>query len=697
MLPFLDQLSAANRGPVYWDEEWEVRSVAKDRAVVVQNGIAVHVPFEECRPLSDAIEVGRRVGLRLPNERRSPATGSYLAMYGRLFAPATEIIRTYWNVTQAGSVQLVREVTDSLSRTELPFNLKVLTDTSVARCDAAVLYTRLADHACVTELIRPIHKALGSQMRKGVPALAMQIARGLALAEEPQQPTSFGLHRCGILADAIVGAHEAGYRRILERVDFVQERFAANEIDLDQPYRQHVPNAAFEFRWPNDSASHRTTDWRRSAVRAAPLQYLAEGDSSLLEVSLGLAERICKEALWSADRCTWLGPMQTRSGVVHVNLGPDLYGGTSGIGLFLAYLHMVRPSPRLRVTSLAAIEQALATVDRLPASARIGLYGGLVGIALAAAHVALITDSNSALSRARSLARDCASADVGGMDNDLINGLAGAVVGMLSLSRLLNDESLAAAAGGLGDQLLARAKMSARGCSWRTMSQPGNQHLTGFSHGASGIAYAMLDLYSVTGDQRYAEAALQAFVFERAYFDPEACNWRDLRGVSRGRGASSAAPFADAWCHGAPGIAVARLRAGQIIADEDVRAEALLALRTTEASITSALESTSHFSLCHGLAGNADILRLGGHAFAMTPGSDQLPRIVALSGIERYSSISAEWPCLTEGEQALGLLTGLAGVGYFYLRMFDSRVPCVLAPSELGTLGLTAGLVGITS
>jgi len=81
----------------------------------------------------------------------------------------------------------------------------------------------------------------------------------------------------------------------------------------------------------------------------------------------------------------------------------------------------------------------------------------------------------------------------------------------------------------------------------------------------------------------------------------------------------------------------------------------------------------------------------------MTPGSDQLPRIVALSGIERYSSISAEWPCLTEGEQALGLLTGLAGVGYFYLRMFDSRVPCVLAPSELGTLGLTAGLVGITS
>ena len=63
------------------------------------------------------------------------------------------------------------------------------------------------------------------------------------------------------------------------------------------------------------------------------------------------------------------------------------------------------------------------------------------------------------------------------------------------------------------------------------------------------------------------------------------------------------------WCHGTPGIALARLRAYEMTGDERYEADAIAALKTTQGSIESALDSwAGNFSLCHGLAGNAEVL-----------------------------------------------------------------------------------------
>ena len=71
-------------------------------------------------------------------------------------------------------------------------------------------------------------------------------------------------------------------------------------------------------------------------------------------------------------------------------------------------------------------------------------------------------------------------------------------------------------------------------------------------------------------------------------------------------------PCGSVWCHGAPGIALSRLRAYEITGDERSKAEALIALQTARAFTELALQTgTMNFCLCHGLAGNAEVLLLG--------------------------------------------------------------------------------------
>ena len=81
--------------------------------------------------------------------------------------------------------------------------------------------------------------------------------------------------------------------------------------------------------------------------------------------------RLCRDAVWSNGRCSWLGwAMEVHAGqwttAFHA-LGSNLYEGTSGIGLFLARLANITGDPIVRVTAEGALAQALTAVDRLAA------------------------------------------------------------------------------------------------------------------------------------------------------------------------------------------------------------------------------------------------------------------------------------------------------------------------------------------
>jgi lantibiotic modifying enzyme len=127
-----------------------------------------------------------------------------------------------------------------------------------------------------------------------------------------------------------------------------------------------------------------------------------------------------------------------------------------------------------------------------------------------------------------------------------------------------------------------------------------------------------------------------------------------------------------------------RIRAYQILKDPVYLQEAQAAIQSTVEGMASSLANRRSFCLCHGLAGNAELLIIGNEL----PNPIPLRPIVegiAMNGIVNYLQSANPWPCgIPEGGETPGLMLGLAGIGYFLLRVYDARsVPSILLPVNL--------------
>jgi len=399
-----------------------------------------------------------------------------------------------------------------------------------------------------------------------------------------------------------------------------------------------------------------------------------------------IGDRIVRDAFWHGDRCNWVGAQPRgsehaahRVNVTYRSLGPELYSGTSGASLFLAELYRVTGDSAVRKTALGAIRHALSRVDSIPPLVRIGLFSGWTGVALAAARVAILLDDVDLFNRATDLAARATTQPCDRKEFDMISGRAGAIVALVVLAALLGQPGFLEAAARLGRELVDSATRDRDTCSWELSGIKSYRNLTGFSHGAAGAAVALLELHSETGEALFRDAALRAFQYERHHFSAHQGNWPDFRKntVTSGRKPSSF-PCLSFWCHGAPGIALARLRACQLLGEECFKTEAGIALATTRDSIVAAHTSSSgNYSLCHGLAGNCEAILYGACVFDDRTADPSIVFDTALAAIERYGVSGASWPCGTHFGETPGLMLGLSGIGHHLLRLSDLSIPSV--------------------
>jgi lantibiotic modifying enzyme len=405
----------------------------------------------------------------------------------------------------------------------------------------------------------------------------------------------------------------------------------------------------------------------------------------LLETAEQIGRRLTREAIWHEGRCNWVGAMPEEGSdgqpaMTYAALGTDLYGGTSGVALFLALLCSRTGDPEARATAVGALRQALSRTEHTHPPESLGLYSGRVGIALTTAYVGRLLAEDELVDQATRLLAPIQAAAGDFAEFDLMSGRAGALVGLLIMSDLLDEGRYLDIAVQLGDVLLNSAETAGGGYSWSSPSFKSSGNLTGFSHGTAGVAFALLELFVATGDDRYRAAADEAFAYERQLFDPTEKNWPDLRHDDSSGGAPGTKVFSTLWCHGAPGIALSRLRAVQLLDDDTSRAEAAAAIDTTRTAVSAALLGRQgNYSLCHGLAGNAEVLLQAQQVLGSGWEScRELALEVAEEGAKTYAAPDRPWPCGTfEGETA-GLFLGLAGIGLFYLRNHDPTIPSVL-------------------
>jgi len=190
------------------------------------------------------------------------------------------------------------------------------------------------------------------------------------------------------------------------------------------------------------------------------------------------------------------------------------------------------------------------------------------------------------------------------------------------------------------------------------------------SHGAAGFAYALAALAAVTGRDDFAAAAAECIAFEDSTYDAARHNWPDLR---------AAEPhWPCQWCHGAPGIGLARLGTKKRGAMATGMATALLATDIANAAAGVAQNSPGGVdTLCCGTLGRIEFFCEAADAL----GRPDLRALAArrLTGVMARAAATGDYRWNAGKRQFnLGLFRGLSGVGYTLLRQVDASLPNVL-------------------
>ncbi len=171
-------------------------------------------------------------------------------------------------------------------------------------------------------------------------------------------------------------------------------------------------------------------------------------------------------------------------------------------------------------------------------------------------------------------------------------------------------------------------------------------------------------------DDSYDMAAGGATKYEDAAFDLSLGNWIDFRTESGPEG-YFLLRAQTAWCHGAGGIGLARIRRRDHLGVDR-------ALAAVEAQLAS-VPSGSSLGLCHGTSGLIEVLSTAARAgYGDLLGRDPSDRLEEL-----WDTLDlGDLPGLlrSTGLSKVGLMDGVSGVGYQALRLADpDRTPALLS------------------
>ena len=418
-----------------------------------------------------------------------------------------------------------------------------------------------------------------------------------------------------------------------------------------------------------------------AANRSQQTQYIAASLSSgevaspafvtaSVEYATRIGEHLCRMLRDPSAPAPWTSYGLTGDGVAEVDVDGDLYHGSAGIALFLAYLNDLVPRPEFRRAAGRALSHAVTHTDRR----RVGAFQGLGGLIYVLTHLHHLWQDRGLLELAVRLSHELPGPIEADTRFDVLGGSAGLIPVLLGLGRQTDGQGLDHA-GRCADLLLRHAVEDGDTLSWPP-TDPGEAaaNLTGFSHGAGGIGWALIQLGSLLDQPDYIDAGRRAFAYEAGYFDETYQDWYDLRN-SPGGAARDGRHFANAWCNGAAGIGLSRIASWAVLGKDDelLLREAHQALAATMRGFPRLMNDT----LCHGRTGNAELFL----RFAVL-------RDEPAFRLEANVQVQEQWRHLDDAENGIaeggagffpGLMLGLSGFGMHFLRLaHPDRIPSVL-------------------
>jgi type 2 lantibiotic biosynthesis protein LanM len=439
----------------------------------------------------------------------------------------------------------------------------------------------------------------------------------------------------------------------------VQRRFGTlSEEDLER--QLSFLRASFELQ----GGEPKMVDNTDSKASEVPGQDEAGPDDFLAE-ALRIAHQVRRAALPFKEGVSWntIGYHAAAQRYQLEPMGPCIYDGLCGVALFLAAAQKVVGEPdfaALARTALTTVVRDAVRPDYALALFQpgIGAAAGQSSIIYALVRASEFLGEKEWVHHARRFAEMLDAERITSDRNlDLISGAAGAALALLALYRATSLPEVLDKAVLCGEHLLQHREPSRQGPrAWKTSKE---EMPTGLSHGAAGIAYALLKLYEATGKSSFREAALEAEAYETGVFMPEVSNWPNFLVPPTDKGYG----HMTSWCHGASGIALSRLAALPILDTPQVRQDISHGLRAVRLAGIQGKDT-----VCCGSMGRVETLvvaakELGDPVYlqeARRMGSTILRRSQPPAG---YALGWKKAPFLASFHQ------GMAGIGYEYLRL----------------------------
>ena len=429
----------------------------------------------------------------------------------------------------------------------------------------------------------------------------------------------------------------------------------------------------------------------RRTTSAEPRGDFLSKNTEMQAEAISTASKLMQGCLGQPANTDWLG-LQLMPDGMHFKLGligPSLYDGKIGIALFLAYTSMFAQEQERHVLQefmIRLIHDIMNPLDRdsqKHGSRVIRNLGfginGFAGILLALLQIDTLFSERPLFSKHIQKMIELLEVTDIKTDNyfDLMLGASGAIGPLLRYFRQSGDQRGLSLAKTCGDHVLAHQQADSG--AWLQGIHMTGKPLTGWSHGAGGIAAALAALANASGKERYLAAAEKATLYETDQFDQIEGNWPDYRDWSDG----SDKNFMTTWCHGAPGIALSRCLLSRNAPDSSLKDKWGNEFSLALDHMLNAMPLVNDH-LCCGELGIVEILM----AIAQITGDVDVKRAACQRSDLVFSRCqsSGNWSLLLPPEAGLhlpGLFTGIAGIGYHLLRQSDPNVV-----EDISTLGL---------
>lgn len=340
-------------------------------------------------------------------------------------------------------------------------------------------------------------------------------------------------------------------------------------------------------------------------------------------------------------------------------VGLDFYNGNSGIALFFATLYTSTKKEIYKEYTYKALKPILNNFEQYDDNPRwsLGLYSGVGGGIYTIYIIGKMFEDEELKNKVLQHLQAYRQMIVNDTIFDVVGGSAGAVLMLLDLYEKSSINDFLSVAIEAAEHLYENVHhINENEVGWISVNV--NEPLTGYSHGNAGILAALAAIQSYHEHKDFDEVMRKGLNFERNYYSEEEKNWH-----TPGRENS-----ANAWCHGAPGILLSRLKLHRYgYTDSFIEQEIQIALETTLKNGFG--NNRSH---CHGDYGQIEILNYANNLLQL----DELEKVSTSINIQLFNLYKAEgWKSgVSRGTDAKGLLVGIAGIGMGLLQKVNPNL-----------------------